>query len=226
MDCLLRQGKKAYLLKGGLKEFAECYQNAGSTSPRASAECFQNITSTRCNSNTAIERINLLAEYEKDIAHNTPPSSCPLDTCITEVLPNLYLGNAMDAANEPLLESSNIRYILNLTKSCPNYFLTNNNYRYKQIKIEDSCREDIKSICEDAIAFIDEAKANNSAVLIHCQGGVSRSPTVTIAYLMHLNHVSLKEAYEFVKTRRPCIAPNLNFMGQLLEMEQARTRTK
>ena len=70
--------------------------------------------------------------------------------------------------------------------------------------------------------FLDLAKSDNASVLIHCQGGVSRSPTVTIAYLMHINKLSLTEAYEFVKNRRPCIAPNFNFMGQLLEMEQRR----
>jgi protein-tyrosine phosphatase len=214
MDCILKDGKQAFLLKGGLKEFTECYHKLssddGSSSPIPTS---------------AIERINLMAENEKEM--RAPPSACPLNTSITEVLPSLYLGNAMDAADGELLTSANIRYILNLTKTCPNYFLTDPDYKYKQIKIEDSCREDIKSIVEEAIQFIDLAKANNSAVLIHCQGGVSRSPTVTIAYIMHLNGLSLSDAYEFVKTRRPCIAPNLNFMGQLLEMEQAtRTRSK
>jgi len=214
MDCILKDGKQAYLLKGGLKEFTECYHNL------SSSKCSPTIPTT------AIERINLMAEYEKE-TRSAPSSSCPLNTSITEVLPSLYLGNAMDAANEDLLKSSNIRYILNLTKTCPNYFFTDSSFHYKQIKIEDSCREDIKSIVEEAIEFIEDAKANNSAVLIHCQGGVSRSPTVTIAYIMHLNGLSLADAYEFVKTRRPCIAPNLNFMGQLLEMEQAqRTRSK
>ena len=75
------------------------------------------------------------------------------------------------------------------------------------------------------ILSIDQAKTNKCSVLIHCQGGVSRSPTVTIAYLMHVNKQPFKEAYEFVKMKRPCIAPNLNFMGQLYEMDQRRNNT-
>lgn len=213
MDWFRREGRPAFLLKGGLRDFSECYHNMSAPGGSIVSNC-----------NNTVERVNMLAEYEKDMTR--PNTSCPLNTCITEVLPNLYLGNATDAANEALLKESNIHYILNLTKTIPNYFLNNSSYRYKQIKIEDSCGEDIKGICGEAINFIEMAKAENSAVLIHCQGGVSRSPTVTIAYLMHLKQVSLKEAYEFVKTRRPCIAPNLNFMGQLLEMEQSKFRTK
>ena len=60
----------------------------------------------------------------------------------------------MDAADEDLLQRQNIRYILNLTSNCPNYFSKSSSYRYKQIKIEDSCREDIKEIMADAIDFI------------------------------------------------------------------------
>ncbi|UYV78793.1 DUSP10 [Cordylochernes scorpioides] len=63
-------------------------------------------------------------------------------------------------------------------------------------------------------------------VLVHCHAGMSRSPTIAIAYLMHHFHWNLLEAYNFVKQLRPCISPNLNFMGQLLEFEQARSGTQ
>ena len=37
---------------------------------------------------------------------------------------------------------------------------------------------------------------------------------------MYHKSLSLKDAYKFVKEKRPCVAPNLNFMGQLMEFEQ------
>lgn len=215
MMSLLSQGKEAFLLKGGLKEFSQCYQNLLATrSPETPL-----AGPTHVVSNT-IERINKLAKYQNDIEKNQPNPGCPLNVRATEILPRVYLGNAKDANDKELLERNNILYILNLTCNCPNYFDDNSNFHYKQIRIEDSCREDIKTIINEAIEFIDLAKTNNASVLIHCQGGVSRSPTITIAYLMHANKITLKEAYDFVKTKRPCIAPNLNFMGQLLEYEQ------
>ncbi|XP_066936351.1 dual specificity protein phosphatase 10-like [Clytia hemisphaerica] len=210
LSSLLHDGKEAFLLKGGLKEFSQCYKNL--LSDHAVAE------DNNENVSSAIERINTLTKIQKDISERPNPG-CPLNVRATEVIPGVFLGNASDAMDYNFLNKNNITYVLNLTCQCPNHFIQDSRFHYKQIKIEDSCRENIADILADALQFIESARENRSSVLVHCQGGVSRSPTVVISFLMHLKKLSLTEAYQFVKEKRPCIAPNLNFMGQLLQLE-------
>lgn len=66
----------------------------------------------------------------------------------------------------------------------------------------------------------DEARGKGEGVLVHCLAGISRSVTVTVAYLMQTLHKSLDEAYDLVRAQKSNIAPNFNFMGQLLDFER------
>lgn len=72
--------------------------------------------------------------------------------------------------------------------------------------------------------FAERVRTDESKALVHCLAGVSRSATVAIAYVMQHLSLSSEEAFAFVKSRRPSVAPNFNFMGQLLEWEQELVR--
>ena len=65
------------------------------------------------------------------------------------------------------------------------------------------------------------ARAREEGVLIHCLAGISRSVTVTLAYLMHALNLDLNEAFDYVRRKRANIAPNFNFMGQLQDFEKS-----
>lgn len=70
------------------------------------------------------------------------------------------------------------------------------------------------------LSSTEEAYQSGQGVLVHCQAGVSRSATVVIAYLMKHTLMTMTDAYKYVRSRRPVVSPNLNFMGQLLEFER------
>jgi len=98
---------------------------------------------------------------------------------------------------------------------------------------------DIKGVCDDGIdtlepqlhpvcTWIEKARLAGGRVLVHCRVGVSRSATVTIAYVMQHLGLSLVEAYLVVRSRRlsVLIQPNMRLLYNLLgwEVRLARER--
>ncbi|KFV07953.1 Dual specificity protein phosphatase 14, partial [Tauraco erythrolophus] len=67
---------------------------------------------------------------------------------------------------------------------------------------------------------INSVVQKHGATLVHCAAGVSRSATLCIAYLMKYHKVTLFEAYNWVKSRRPIIRPNVGFWRQLIDYER------
>lgn len=90
----------------------------------------------------------------------------------------------------------------------------------KCINIADSSDQNLTKFFDEAHQFIDEARRKKCNILVHCLAGISRSPTIAIAYLMRVNSLPLQDAYNLVKQCRPQIDPNLSFMGQLMVYEK------
>ena len=68
-------------------------------------------------------------------------------------------------------------------------------------------------------ASLQESKAGG-VVLVHCVAGISRSASLCLAYLMKYHRMSLKDAYNHIKDKRPQIRPNVSFVKQLMDFEQ------
>lgn len=126
-----------------------------------------------------------------------------------EILPKLYLGDWNCARNKHALQKLNITHILCVAQFQPLYPQL---FTYKIVDIPDANSEDIFSHFPASIDFINQARQSGS-IFVHCRAGVSRSPTVVIAYLMKENNMSLDEAFNFVKQRRSRIEPNSGFIA-------------
>ncbi|XP_075162033.1 mitogen-activated protein kinase phosphatase 3 [Haematobia irritans] len=137
-----------------------------------------------------------------------------------EIIPGLFLGNAMHSCDARALQKYNIKYVLNVTKDLPNVFEASGGIQYLQIPITDHYSQDLAMHFPSAIQFIEEARSKNSAVLVHCLAGVSRSVTVTLAYLMHTRALNLNDAFTLVRGRKPDVSPNFHFMQQLHSFER------
>ena len=52
---------------------------------------------------------------------------------------------------------------------------------------------------------IDAVMDSSRSILIHCKGGVERSPLAVACYLSYINTWSLDDSYEYIRARRPVI---------------------
>ncbi|XP_046387566.1 dual specificity protein phosphatase Mpk3 [Ischnura elegans] len=137
-----------------------------------------------------------------------------------EILPHLFLGNAANSEDGEALSRHRIQYILNVTPNLPNVFEDSGAIKYMQIPITDHWSQNLARFFPNAIQFIDEARSRGHGVLVHCVAGVSRSVTVTLAYLMHKLSLRLDDAFNLVRSRKADVAPNFHFMQQLLAFER------
>ncbi|KAK7089864.1 hypothetical protein V1264_024922 [Littorina saxatilis] len=135
-----------------------------------------------------------------------------------EILPHLYLGSVTHSSNRELLHRLGVTALANVSTSCPNHFRAH--FRYLHIPVNDTVNEDLSRWFHTAHSFIDEVRSSGGKVLVHCRAGRSRSATVCIAYLMKTLHLSLEDAFEYVRARRHVVDPNLSFMQQLQAYSQ------
>ena len=139
----------------------------------------------------------------------------------TEIKPYLFLGGERNAGNHKELGyRTNCGFVLNLAWEVANFFP--GEFEYLKMFLSDFSDNatDLYAQLDQAIAFVDRARASNSAILVHCVQGISRSSTIVIAYLMKRENMTLKDAYAHVKNLRPLIRPNKGFLTALIKLDE------
>ncbi|KAM5132543.1 dual specificity protein phosphatase 5 [Mantella aurantiaca] len=192
-------GPRICFLKGGYESFRTDYP-----------ECCVDQKSLSQEENESSEKIlcEKLSSFHKPSYDQGSP---------VEILPFLYLGSAHHASKCEFLSSLHITALLNVSRKSTGCI--KDQYDYKWIPVEDNHTTDISSHFQEAIDFIDTVRHSGGRVLVHCEAGISRSPTICMAYLMKTKRFRLEEAFEYIKQRRSLISPNFSFMGQLLHYE-------
>ena len=134
----------------------------------------------------------------------------------------LYLGNIRHATDVPVIQELGIMYVLNTAYSERDVDreMYGPQRSFLGLSMDDDCTYDISKDFIQCIEFIKTAKKEQKPILIHCMAGVSRSATVTIAYIMQQHKMSLKDAATFVFEKRPIIFPNVGFIKHLMEFEK------
>lgn len=192
------------------------------------ADSFANFLLNFCNEGIDKEQVFILIGGVETFSVSKPcmvfghPSYVPITgsrTLPSEILEDfLYLGGVTSANNLNGLQQLKIKYILNTAYDAENRYP--DKFQYLKLELDDSPNEDIQRFFDEGRKFIEEAKRNNSRILVHCQMGMSRSTSMVLVYLMLTFKWSLKRAFKFVKSKRCFVQPNYGFMWQLSEFEK------
>jgi len=141
-----------------------------------------------------------------------------------EIVPGVFLGPYSAAQRTKLdaLKQHGITHIVCVRQDVEAHFIKPNfpeEIQYLTLNIADSVTENIIHHFPTVKTFIDESLANGGKVLIHGNGGISRSAALAIAYIMEKYGLTIKDAFTLVQQNRFCINPNEGFMAQLAEFE-------
>ncbi|XP_043484347.1 probable dual specificity protein phosphatase DDB_G0283417 [Leptopilina heterotoma] len=135
------------------------------------------------------------------------------DLEIVEIISGLYLSSQDPVMSEELLLKYSIKNILSIGIQVPVKF---NSIRYYFIEILDLPEFDIFQCLKQCLEIIDNCCCHGDEnILVHCNAGISRSPTIVIAYLMAREKLTFHDAFQRVKLQRERIKPNEGFIRQL-----------
>ena len=88
------------------------------------------------------------------------------------------------------------------------------------IYVDDNPYAKLSPYFDKCAKIINDVGAKGGKTLVHCMAGVSRSASLIMAYLMKYKGMSLRGAYDFLKTKREIIHPNTGFFRQLVDYER------
>lgn len=141
------------------------------------------------------------------------------------IVPGLYVGSLDDAVSEAFAESRDITAVLNVAAELVDLPVPRRVVVVKRVPLRDSMDENIVVRLDECCGFIEKNVSNGRNALVHCAAGVSRSASIAIAYVMRRYDMSFDDAYALVKSKRPRIDPNLNFVYQLMNYDRTRRST-
>ncbi|KRZ74749.1 Dual specificity protein phosphatase 22 [Trichinella papuae] len=90
-----------------------------------------------------------------------------------------------------------------------------NHRQHLILKVSDSNNEDIIQHVSTVNDFIHRARLEGGVVLIHCMMGVSRSVSLSMAYIMSVTNLGWRDSLNVIRNARRQANPNFHFRRQL-----------
>jgi protein-tyrosine phosphatase len=141
----------------------------------------------------------------KRISKIWPPPSSEAATECWNFIGEIYVGNAQAAGDAELLKSLSISAVVSVGGGNPSKKMGNQKIPYHHFGIKDNVDSDFVPVMETTAIFLKEYVENNKPVLIHCRGGIHRSPLIAASVLVYFHHLSPIEAKDLICQARSSV---------------------
>lgn len=135
----------------------------------------------------------------------------------------LYVGGIGAARNRSDLLGLGITHVVNCAGTATENLFPKD-FCYYTLRLNDHNSQDITRHFYNVFDFIESAKKQNGKVFIHCMKGISRSPSMAIAYIIWKHGLTFDESFQRLKQIRGIVNPNPGFVFQMSEWAQARPK--
>jgi dual specificity phosphatase 12 len=137
-----------------------------------------------------------------------------------EILPGLWLGNALASRDETFLTEKKIQAVFNCTKNLP---FTGRPVRKYRVAVDDNLQEEeIRnlSLWSFEIVYKIIHEYNQGPILVHCAAGMQRSAACVAMTLIAKKGLKTEDAIREVQLKRPiAFTPFVNFERAIREFE-------
>ena len=136
-----------------------------------------------------------------------------------EIEPYLFLGGVGVISNNTY-KTFNIRKVISVLGTERELQEVKNNLSEEDVNhtcilIRDNGRDPIEAYFESVSEEIKAAVDAQIPTLIHCHAGISRSATLTAAYIYKTRGYDYDQALKYLKVKRPAIDPAFGFIAKL-----------
>lgn len=140
---------------------------------------------------------------------------------LSEITPTVYLGSRPKEERVQELKESGVTHVAScLTENDrSDIAFLRKDFEHLFLDVHDGMDQDIAAKFSEFFEFASGATVNGAKLFVHCEVGVSRSPSLVIAWLMKTERMSFLEAVSHVRSKRIQVLPNIGFASQLQRLE-------
>ena len=134
-----------------------------------------------------------------------------------EILTNIWVSDIKTALDKEFITNHNIGVVINCTKDLPFTSLDIKKYRLPvDDNLQDCDKQDMLKYLPEMIDIILLAYKTLTPILVYCQVGIQRSPTVIAAFIIRMTGISYEEAIRFIQSKKDMtFRPTINFNQSL-----------